>query len=267
MQPMTTIALRAARKAGEIIARATENIENIDVETKGTNDFVTEVDKAVEREIRYALNKAYPDHAIIGEEGGLTGNENADYQWLVDPIDGTTNFIRGIPHFAISMACFYKGQIEHAVILDPIRREEFVASRGRGAQVNGRRMRVSNQKTLESSLIGTGIPFKGRRDQHIPAYMKSLEEVASQTAGIRRAGSAALDLAYVAAGRLDGFWEIGLSRWDIAAGVLMIREAGGLISDLNGGNDFLKSGNIVAGNPKTFKALLQAVQPHLGHVR
>lgn len=267
MQPMTTIALRAARKAGEIIARACENIENIDVESKGNNDFVTEIDKAAEKEIRYALNKAYPDHAILGEEGGLIGNPDAEYQWVVDPLDGTTNFIRGIPHFAVSIACFYKGQIEHAVILDPIRREEFIASRGRGAQLNGRRIRVSSRKTLEGALIGTGIPYKSRSEEHIPAYMESLEAVAKQTAGIRRAGSAALDLAYVAAGRLDGFWEIGLNRWDIAAGILLIREAGGLVSDLKGGNDFLETGNIVTGNPKSFKALLQTIQPHLSNVK
>lgn len=263
MQPMTTIALRAARKAGEIIARATENIDTIDVEAKGNNDFVTEIDKAAEKEIRYHLNKAYPDHAILGEEGGLIGDKDAEYQWVIDPLDGTTNFIRGIPHFAISIACFHKGQIEHAVIVDPIRREEFIASRGRGAQLNGRRIRVSNRKTLEGALIGTGIPYKSRSEQHIPAYMESLEAVTRQTAGIRRAGAAALDLAYVAAGRLDGFWEIGLNKWDIAAGILLIREAGGLVSDFKGGNDFLETGNIVTGNPKTFKALLQTVQPHL----
>ena len=264
MQPMTTIALRAARKAGEIIARATENIDTIDIEAKSNNDFVTEIDKAAEKEIRYHLTKAYPDHAILGEEGGLVGDANAEYQWVIDPLDGTTNFIRGIPHFAISIACFHKGQIEHAVILDPIRREEFVASKGRGAQLNGRRIRVSNRKSLEGALIGTGIPYKSRSEIHIPTYVQSLEAVAKQTAGIRRAGAAALDLAYVAAGRLDGFWEIGLNKWDIAAGILLIREAGGLVSDFKGGNDFLESGNIVTGNPKTFKALLQTVQPHLG---
>lgn len=263
MQPMTTIALRAARKAGELIVRAAETVDNIDVESKAHNDFVTETDRAAEKEIRYALNKAYPDHAILGEEGGLVGDPNAEYLWVIDPLDGTTNFIRGIPHYAISIACLHKGQVEHAVILDPVRREEFIASRGRGAQLNGRRIRVTNRKTLDGTLIGTGIPYKSRSEQYIPAYVNSLEAVAKQTAGIRRAGSAALDLAYVAAGRLDGFWEIGLNRWDIAAGVLLIREAGGLVSDLKGGNTYMDTGNIVCGNPKTFKALLQTVQPHL----
>jgi myo-inositol-1(or 4)-monophosphatase len=211
---------------------------------KGQNDFVTEVDQAAEKEIRYHLKKAYPDHAIIGEEGGLEGNENAEYQWIIDPLDGTTNFIRGIPHYAVSIACLYKGKIEHAVVLDPVRREEFTASRGHG----------------------TGIPYKNRSEQHIPAYTQSLQDVCSQTAGIRRAGSAALDLAYVAAGRLDGFWEIGLNQWDTAAGLLLVREAGGLVADFKGGSDYMKSGNIVTGGPKCFKALLQTIQPRLGHI-
>ncbi len=266
MQPMTTIALRAARKAGDIIARATEKVDLLEIEQKGENDFVTEIDKAAEKEIIYHISKAHPDHAFFGEEGGLQGNPDSEYQWVIDPLDGTTNFIRGIPHFAISIACFYKGQPEHAVIFDPIRQEEFIASRGRGAQLNGHRIRVSSRKSLDGALIGTGIPYKSRSEEHIPAYTSSLEAVAKQTAGIRRAGAASLDLAYVAAGRLDGFWEIGLNRWDLAAGVLLIREAGGLIGDFSGGSDYLDSGNIVAGNPKCFKALLQTVQPFLGAI-
>lgn len=266
MQPMTTIALRAARKAGEIIARATEQVDLLEIEEKGVNDFVTEIDKAAEKELIYHISKAHPDHAFLGEEGGLQGNQDSDYQWVIDPLDGTTNFIRGIPHFAISIACLYKGELEHAVIYDPMRREEFIASRGRGAQLNGHRIRVSKRKSLDGALIGTGIPYKSRSEQYIPAYTKSLEAVTKQTAGIRRAGAASLDLAYVAAGRLDAFWEIGLNRWDIAAGALLIREAGGLIGDFNGGNAYLDSGNIVAGNPKCFKAVLQTVQPFLGKI-
>lgn len=264
MQPMTTIALRAARKAGELIVRATEQLDNFEVQQKGVNDYVTEVDQSAEKEIIYHLQKAYPGHAILGEEGGAIGDPDSDYQWVIDPLDGTTNFIRGIPHFAVSIACLFKGQIEHAVIVDPVRREEFTASRGHGAQLNGRRMRVSPRKTLDGALIGTGIPYKSRSEAFIPQYMQSLEAVAKQTAGVRRAGAASLDLAYVAAGRLDGFWEIGLKKWDIAAGALLIREAGGLLSDFQGGNHFMESGNIVAGNPKCFKALLQTVQPFLG---
>lgn len=266
MQPMITIALRAARKAGEIIVRAAEQVDLIAIQEKGDNDFVTEIDQQAEKEIIYHLQKAYPDHAILGEEGGLIGDENSDYRWVIDPLDGTTNFIHGIPHYGISIACLYKGQIEHAVILDPVRREEFTASRGRGAQLNGHRIRTSSRKNLDGALIGTGIPYKNRSESLIPSYTNSLEAVAKQTAGIRRAGAASLDLAYVAAGRLDAFWEIGLNQWDIAAGILLIREAGGLIGDFQGGNSCMETGNIVAGGPKCFKHLLQTIQPHLGNV-
>ncbi|MBD2859946.1 inositol monophosphatase [Spongiibacter sp. KMU-158] len=267
MQPMLNIALRAARRAGEIVARASEQIDRVKIQTKGENNFVTEIDLKAEQEIIAHLQKAYPDHAFICEESGETGNPDSDYKWIIDPIDGTTNFIHGIPHYCVSIACVYQGQLEHAVVLDPIRREEFTASRGRGAQVNGRRVRVTMVNSLEGALIGTGIPFKARSEQHIPAYMKSLEAVASSTAGIRRAGSAALDLAYVAAGRLDGFWEIGLNKWDIAAGILLVREAGGLLSDFQGGGSYYETGNIVAANPKCLKSLLQATKPHLGHIK
>ena len=266
MQPMITIALRAARKAGEIIVRAAEQVDLIAIQEKGDNDFVTEIDQQAEKEIIYHLQKAYPDHAILGEEGGLIGDENSDYRWVIDPLDGTTNFIHGIPHYGISIACLYKGQIEHAVIVDPVRREEFTASRGRGAQLNGRRIRISSRKNLDGALIGTGIPYKNRSESLIPAYTNSLEAAAKQTAGIRRAGAASLDLAYVAAGRLDAFWEIGLNQWDIAAGILLIREAGGLVGDFQGGSSSMETGNIVAGGPKCFKHLLQTIQPHLGGI-
>lgn len=267
MEPMLNIALRAARKAGELIVRATDQLDTLEVKEKNINDFVTEIDQAAEKEVIYHISKAHPDHSFLGEEGGLQGNADSDYQWVIDPVDGTTNYIRGIPHFAVSIACLHKGQLEHAVILDPVRQEEFTASRGKGAQLNGRRMRVSARKSLDGALIGTGIPFKSRSEVHIPAYSQSLEAIAKQTAGIRRAGAASLDLAYVAAGRLDAFWEIGLSQWDIAAGVLLVRESGGLVSDFNGGNGYMTSGNIVAGNPRCFKAVLQTIQPHLKHIR
>ncbi len=266
MQPMLTIALKAARKAGELIARATDKLDTLVVEEKNANDFVSEVDRAAEREVIYHLKKAYPDHAFLGEESGETGDANSEYRWIIDPLDGTTNFVRGIPHFCVSIACEYRGQIEHAVVLDPIRGEEFTASRGRGAQLNGRRIRVSARKSLDGALVGTGILHKARCEEYIPAYMKALQEVAEKTAGIRRAGSAALDLAYVAAGRLDAYWELKLKPWDIAAGSLLVREAGGLLSDFNGGNDYMQSGNVVCGNPKCLKAVLQIVQPHLGDV-
>jgi len=264
MEPMVNIALRAARKVGEQIVRASDDLDHLEVKSKSLNDFVSEVDLAAEQEIKYQLQKAYPDHAVLGEESGLTGAEDADYCWIIDPLDGTTNYVRGIPHYAVSIACLYKGKLEHAVIVDPVRREEFTASRGRGAQLNGRRIRVSKRPSLDGALLGTGIPFKDHCDDKLAPYSKSLEILAGQCAGIRRAGAASLDLAYVAAGRLDAFWEIGLAKWDIAAGALLIREAGGLVADINGSETFLESGNIVCGNPKCFKAVLQATRPLLG---
>lgn len=264
---MLTIALRAGRKAAELIERAFERVDLVTIETKSRNDYVTEVDKAAEKEIIYHLRKAYPDHAIRGEESGYLQGKNSDYEWIIDPLDGTTNFIHGVPHFSISIACKYKGQIEHAVVIDPIKREEFTASRGRGAALNGRRIRVANRRTLEGTLIGTGIPFSGYALEHIGGYLACVQEIAGQTAGIRRCGSAALDLAYVAAGRFDAFWELNLNEWDIAGGVLLVKEAGGLISDFNGGADFMESGNIVCGSPKVFKPILQIVQKHLGHLK
>lgn len=263
MEPMINIALRAARKVGENIVRASDDLERLEVIEKGLNDFVSEVDISAEQDLIYHLQKAYPDHAILGEESGLIGNEDAEYKWIIDPLDGTTNFVRGIPHYAISIACLRRGKLEHALVLDPVRREEFTASRGRGAQLNGRRIRVSKQNSLEGSLLGTGIPFKDHCDDKLGAYTKTLEVLAGQTAGIRRAGAASLDLAYVAAGRLDAFWEIGLSPWDMAAGALLVREAGGLVSDIDASENFLESGNIVCGNPKCFKAVLQATRPLL----
>ncbi len=263
MEPMVNIALRAARKAGENIVRASDHLDRVEVKAKGVNDFVSEVDIAAEKEIIYHLSKAYPDHAFEGEETGLTGDEAAPYRWLIDPLDGTTNFVRGIPHYGVSIACLHKGKVEHAVIVDPVRREEFTASRGRGAQLNGRRIRVSSLPGLDGALLGTGIPFKDHCDDKLGPYSKSIEILARQCAGIRRAGAASLDLAYVAAGRLDAFWEIGLSPWDVAAGALLVREAGGLVADIDGSENYLGSGNIVCGNPKCFKAVLQATRPLL----
>lgn len=264
MEPMINIALRAARKAGEGIVRASDELHRFEVKAKGINNFVTDVDINAEREIIYHLQKAYPDHAILGEESGLIGSETAEYRWVIDPLDGTTNFIRGIPHYAVSIACMRQGKIEHAVIVDPVRHEEFTASRGRGAQLNGHRIRVSDLTSLEGALLGTGIPFKDHCDDRLQPYSKSIEVLAAQTAGVRRAGAASLDLAYVAAGRLDAFWEIGLSIWDIAAGVLLVREAGGLVADIDASENYLESGNIVCGNPRCFKAVLQVVKPLLG---
>lgn len=266
MEPMLNVALNAARKAARMAEQAAERLDKLTIQTKAENDYVTQVDHAVEKEIIYHLRKAYPDHAIRAEETGQHGDDSSDYEWIIDPIDGTTNFIHGMPHFAISIACVHKGRLEHAVIIDPMKREEFTASRGKGAQLNGRRIRVSDRQGLKGALIGTGIPFNGFAFENMPAYLRCLQEIAGQTAGIRRPGSAALDLAYVAAGRFDGFWEIALQPWDIAAGVLLIREAGGMVADLKGGETYMESGHIVAGAPKVFRALLPITHKHLGYL-
>ena len=267
MEPMVTIALRAARKAGEMMVRAfDEGPDRVKHQAKGAADFVTEVDTASEREILYHLQKTYPDHAFLCEESGHTGEKNAEYTWIIDPLDGTSNFMHGIPHYCISIGCTRNDKLEHAVVLDPVRREEFTASRGCGAHLNGRRIRVSNRTELRESLLGTGVPFFGHKQHILPQYASSMAELAGRSMGIRRAGAAALDLAYVAAGRLDGFWEVGLKPWDITAGVLLIKEAGGLIADIDGSESYIETGNIVCGTPKIFKQVLQVVKPALGPV-
>ncbi len=260
LHPMLTAAVKAARKAGSIVSRATLNLDTITVTTKRKNDFVTEVDKAAEEAIIDIIRKAYPDHGILAEESGASGKSDAEHVWIIDPLDGTTNFIHGFPQYAVSIGVTHKGILAHGVIFDPVKNELFTTSRGKGAYLNDRRMRVSGRIGLKASLIGTGFPF--REIDNFDEYMAMFKSVTRETAGIRRAGSAALDLAYVAAGRLDGFWEIGLSPWDIAAGALMIQEAGGLISNLDGDGDFLNAGNVVCGSPKVFTPLLQLVGKH-----
>jgi myo-inositol-1(or 4)-monophosphatase len=268
MEPMLTIALRAARKGAEVLDKATQHRDVLKIEEKAKNDYVTEVDKAVEKEILYHLRKAYPDHSFHGEESGVSEGKNTDYQWLIDPIDGTTNFINGIPHYAISIACLYKGKLEHGVILDPVKREEFTASRGKGATLNGRRIRVSERKSLEGSLIATGIPFNDKTMTHIKDYLQTMEDILlQQSAGIRRMGAASLDLAYVAAGRVDGFWEMKLQPWDMAAGILLVKEAGGFVSDFQGGNSMMETGNIVCASSKVFKSLVSITGKHLKNVQ
>ncbi len=263
MQPMVNMALRAARMASEIIVRAYADLDKLKIETKQRNDFVTEVDKASEQTIIDALRKAYPDHGFYGEESGHQQGkgEGKDYLWIIDPLDGTTNFIRGIPQFAVSIACQYRGRLEHAVIVDPVKGEEYCASRGHGATLNSKRIRVSNRRSLEGALIGTGIPFIQPGIAYLDNYLNMMRSLLGDTAGIRRAGAAALDLAYVASGRLDAFWEIGLKEYDIAAGVLLIQEAGGLVSDFKGGPDFMGKGQIVCGTPRCFKETLQRIRP------
>jgi len=265
MQPMLTMALRAANLAGDIIAKAADRLDLVDVEAKGLNDYVTQVDRAAERAIVEFVRKTYPGHGIQAEESGRSEGkgEGQDWLWIIDPLDGTTNFIHGFPQYAVSIAVQFRGATEHAVVLDPLRREAFTASRGSGAAMNGRRLRVSERRGLDGALIGTGFPFRPDQMHAMDGYLSMFKAVASSTAGLRRAGAASLDLAYVAAGRLDGFFEFGLAPWDIAAGELIIREAGGLVSDFVGGHGYLQSGNIVAGNAKVLKGLLTTLAPHL----
>jgi myo-inositol-1(or 4)-monophosphatase len=257
MNPTLNIAVRAARSAGNVIIRNLGKLDTLAIHTKDRNDFVTEVDRQAEQEIIYTLRKAFPDHGILAEESGIQGGD--EYQWIIDPLDGTTNFLHGFPQFAVSIAMRHKGRMEHGVIYDPLRQELFTATRGAGANLNDRRIRVTNRKSLEGALLGTGFPFKSQ--QHLDTYLDMFRALFPQAAGIRRAGSAALDLAYVAAGRMDGFWEIGLNIWDMAAGILLIQEAGGLSSDFSGGHDHLESGNVVSGNPKVFAEILKTIRP------
>jgi len=259
---MLNIAVRAARAAGKEIVRAFEQLDKVEVELKGTNDIVTNVDKEAENIIVETIRKSYPKHTIIGEECGLLEGEDNDFQWIIDPLDGTTNFVKGIPHFSVSIALKVKGKLDQAVIYDPIRGEVFSASRGKGAQLNGFRIRVNKSKDLSSTILATGFPFKHK--QHVNAYMEMFKSLFLKTADMRRAGSAALDLAYVAAGRVDGFFEIGLKPWDTAAGELLVIEAGGLVTDFVGGHNHEKSGNVVAASSHVLKDILKDIRPHLG---
>lgn len=256
MHPFLNIATKAARSAGNIITRALERLDTLQIREKSPNDFVTDIDTQAERVIVDLIRKNYPNHGILAEESGASQNDETI--WIIDPLDGTKNFIHGFPHFAVSIAVQQKGRIEHGLIYDPIRHEYFTASRGNGAQLNNRRLRVSTRTTLQTSLLGTGFPF--RNPARVAPYLKGFELLLSQASGIRRAGSAALDLAYVAAGRFDGFWEFDLAAWDIAAGSLLVQEAGGLVSDMDGTENYLANGHIIAGNPKIFKAILQTIR-------
>lgn len=260
MHPMLNIAIQAARNAGKIIVRFMDRLDTIDVREKSRNNFVTIVDQLSEQEIIQTIQNLYPDHAILAEESGkISGNE--DSLWIIDPLDGTTNFIHGFPQFSVSIAFLHRGRLEVAVVYDPVRQELFTATRGEGAQLDNRKIRVSQCKKLSSALIGTGFPFK--QSHHFKSYLNTFEAIFPETAGVRRAGSAALDLAYVAAGRLDGFWEISLKEWDMAAGILLVKEAGGLVGDFHDEDNYMDSGNLVAANPKIYKSLLAMIQASL----
>ncbi len=262
MHPTLNIAVKAARRAGQIINRASLDVDKLRIDVKQQSDYVTEVDRAAEAAILDVLREAYPTYGILAEESGLAGTSaDSEYQWIIDPLDGTTNFIHGVPQYAISIGLAHKGVMTQAVVYDPNRNEIFTASKGGGAFVNEKRIRVAKRFRLDEALIGTGFPY--RMFDHIDAYLAIFRDVAQRTAGMRRPGAAALDLAWVACGRMDGFWELGLSPWDMAAGSLLITEAGGLVGDLSGEANYLKTGNIIGGNPKIFAQLLQLIKPHL----
>ncbi len=257
MHPLVNIAIQAARQASKTVLRSIDRLDSLKVTLKARNDFVTEVDHRSELEIIQVIRKSYPDHAILGEETGHSETDS-EYCWIIDPLDGTTNYIHGFPHFSISIAVKNRENLEAGVIYDPIRNELFAAARGYGATLNDRRIRVSTLKKLEEALIGTGFPHR-EIEQFLP-FLKILENIFPKCAGIRRAGSAALDLAYVAAGRLDGFWEAHLKAWDMAAGALIVQEAGGIICDYQGQTNFLNNGCIIAGNAKIQEAILEIIQ-------
>lgn len=249
MQPLLNIAVGAARLAGNSLLRNLKRLERLSIQRKGTNDFVSEADVQAEQAIIEHIHKHHPDHAILAEESGISGD--SEHVWIIDPLDGTTNFLHGFPVFCVSIALRSHGRLEHAVVYDPLREELFTASRGIGAQLDGRKIRVSSTLKLDEALIGTGFPY---RDGGIEpdVYMKQFRKIQGAVAGVRRPGAAALDLAYVAAGRLDGFWEHNLQPWDIAAGALLIREAGGIISGIDGGENFLETGDVLTANRKIY---------------
>ena len=260
MHPIMNIAVRAARRAGSIINRAAL-AGGFKVRSKRMNDFATQVDDAAEQAIIDIVRKAYPDHAIHAEESGeLSGSSaaGAEYVWIIDPIDGTTNFIHGFPQYCVSIGIRHRGAMAHAVVYDPVANELFTASKGGGAYLNDRRIRVSTLTRFGDALVGTGFPFKELT--RVDLYLNQLRNLMERSSGVRRAGAAALDLAYVACGRLDAFWELGLSPWDIAAGALIIQEAGGLVGDLDGEQGFLEKGDVCAASPKIFTSLLQALK-------
>src|SRR5437879_6211478 len=261
MHPMLTTAVKAARRAGSVINRSARDLDLLTVTAKGPKDFVSEVDREAERTIVETLHATYPAHAILAEEGtSRDKNVDAEYLWIIDPLDGTTNFLHGFPQYCVSIALQHKGQITQGVIYDPVRNDLFTATRGRGAFLNDHRMRVSRRQHLRDCLIGTGFPFRDGSD--VDTYIRMMRAMMMETVGLRRPGSAALDLAYVAAGYYDGFWEIGLNAWDVAAGSLLILEAGGLVGDLEGENQYLFGGEVIAANPRVFAQIIKLLAPY-----
>jgi myo-inositol-1(or 4)-monophosphatase len=261
MHPLVNIGIKAARRAASQIFRGLNRLDSLDVASKGRNDFVSEIDRAAEAEIIDTIRSFYPDHGFLAEESGSRAGRSDEVVWIIDPLDGTTNYLHGFPQFCVSIAAQVRGRIDHAIIYDPMRQELFTASRGAGAQLDDRRIRVSKSRGLEGALIGTGLPFRANT-RWLDEYLAMLKAVILATAGVRRPGSAALDLAWVAAGRTDAFWELGLSPWDTAAGTLLVTEAGGRVGTLTGA-DYALGGEIVAGSPKTYEALIELIAPHV----
>ena len=259
MNPTINIAVRAARQAGSVIMRSFHRVDTLTVSEKLVNEYVSEVDRNAEQAIIDIIRRAHPGHAILAEESGMHGKD--DFLWVIDPLDGTTNYLHGFPQFAISIALKQRGRLEVGVIYDPVRDEMYTASRGSGALLNDRRLRVTDQKTLKGALLGTGIPFRDQR--YMDAYLGMLRDLTKETAGVRRPGSAALDFAYVAAGRLDGFWELGLSEWDFAAGALLVQEAGGVVSDIGGGSRQVETGNVITAGVRLHRLMVDTIRPHL----
>ena len=260
MHALLNVAVMAAHSGGDSLIRSMNKLDKIKVEQKGRNDFVSEADRKAEEAVISVIKKHYPDHAILAEESGAEGD--SDYTWVIDPLDGTTNYLHRFPVFCVSVGLLHKGRPEHGAVYDPLRQELFTASRGQGAHLDGRRIRVTGNTQLERALIGTGFPYR-ESNKSLPPYMRMLEKALMNTAGVRRPGAAALDLCYVAAGRLDAFWETGLSIWDLAAGALIIREAGGIISGLDGSENFLDTGHVLAGSPKIYSAVAKLFAPDI----
>lgn len=255
---MLNIAIRAARKAGNHIAKSLENADKIESTQKGSNDFVTNVDKEAEAIIIDTIRASYPEHCIVAEENGLIEGKDKGAQWIIDPLDGTTNFVKGFPHFSVSIALRLNGKTEVACVYDPMLNELFTAQRGAGAQLNNSRIRVNQLKDLQGAVLATGFPFKAK--QHSESYMKIVSALFVDCADFRRTGSAALDLCYLAAGRVDGFFELALKPWDMAAGELIAREAGAILTDFAGGTSYMQSGNIVGSSARGVKAILKQIR-------
>ena len=260
MHPMLNIAIRAARNAGKIIIKGYENLESGEVVEKSLNDYVSSVGQEAEAVIIETLKNSFPDHSIIAEESGIDKGKDDDHQWIIDSLDGTNNFIRGIPHFSISIALKIKGRTEVSVVFDPLRNELFSAIKGQSAQINSYRMRVNPNTKLAGTLLATGFPFKEKAQTE--RYLSIFKNIFLEVADMRNSGCPSLDLAYLAAGRIDGFWQQGLKPWDIAAGELLIKEAGAIMTDFQGGSDYMTNGEVVAANPKLVKEMLGVIRRH-----